>query len=144
MTWHICFRGLRAYMYWHCPFSCANRIYRPSWFYHWSSIIGIAYWKQLCQICRHLESLHQPRSLWVLARYFYFNEFKSDAFISKIKTILKNPRWRPHEFIIILITPPHLCRGPKIVWWSDGMRNKYIKNVNVLGVSVACSRIFEI
>ena len=73
LTPGIGFRCLRVY--WHCPFSCAIQAEAVTMitaiFYHWSSIIGITYWKQLCPICAHnLESLHQPRGVWVLARYF--------------------------------------------------------------------------
>ena len=62
-TWYryIGFQGLRVY--WHCPFSCAIQtldivaiLILSLIFYYWHNI----YWKRLCQICGHFESVHQP------------------------------------------------------------------------------------
>ena len=61
-TWYryIGFQGLRVY--WHCPFSCAIQtldiaaiLILSLIFYYWHNI----YWKRLCQICGHFESVHQ-------------------------------------------------------------------------------------
>ena len=52
-TWLIYCQGLRVYL--HCLFLCAIQTEAiAAIFYHRSSVIGITYWKQVCQICAHL------------------------------------------------------------------------------------------
>ena len=72
-TWYryIGFQGLRVY--WHCPFSCAIQtldiaaiLILSLIFYYWHNI----YWKRLCQICGHFESVHQQMCLSVCTVFF--------------------------------------------------------------------------
>ena len=106
MPWNLAyigFRGLRVY--WNCPFSCTIQTENIAViFYHLSSIFGIPYWKQLCQIWAHLEALRQPRGVWVLARYFSYSRQKNDQKSLQYCT----------KHIFGFLIPTHMCINTKI------------------------------